>query len=418
MSLTKRAILLFGDVTILYVALAAALFLRGEGLLLQFTTVYLLPFTILNVIWIAVFYLYDFYSYRTFRSRTHFVEAFFQAIVVNSLISIAFFYLIQVFEITPKTNLALYLVVFTLLFVSWRWIFGTRLKGQRSLEKIALVLPEHVPTSIARDLLQYPFHEIVESDQDADRIVSDNLDAHTLHSEILAGKSVSGVIDYTQDVLMRIPVELIDTTWITRNIASQQTGEFRATKRAADVLMCLILSLSMGWLFVVIAPMVKFSSSGPVFYKQQRLGFRGRPFTIVKFRTMTLDAEADGVRWAEKNDRRVTSVGKILRHTHLDELPQLWNIFRGDMSFVGPRPERPEFATNLEKEIPNYSLRHLVKPGLTGWAQINHGYGATVDDVKVKLSYDLYYVLNQSVIFDAKIWFNTIASSIKGENRL
>jgi exopolysaccharide biosynthesis polyprenyl glycosylphosphotransferase len=153
---------------------------------------------------------------------------------------------------------------------------------------------------------------------------------------------------------------------------------------------------------------VKLSSPGPVLYRQTRVGLHGAPFTIYKFRSMRADAEAaTGAVWASRNDPRVTPVGRFLRKTRIDELPQLFNVLRGEMSIVGPRPERPEFVERLAKEIPFYHQRHAVKPGITGWAQINHKYGDTLEDVVIKLEYDLYYIKNLSLTLDLYIAFHT-----------
>jgi lipopolysaccharide/colanic/teichoic acid biosynthesis glycosyltransferase len=158
-----------------------------------------------------------------------------------------------------------------------------------------------------------------------------------------------------------------------------------------------------------IAAAIKLESPGPVFYRQMRAGQGGRPFQLLKFRTMIAGAEADGqARWARAIDARVTRVGRLLRRTRLDELPQLFNVLRGDMSLIGPRPERPELIAVLEQEIPFYRARLLVKPGLTGWAQVNYGYGRSVEDARVKLEYDLYYIKQQSIWLDLVILFRTV----------
>lgn len=162
--------------------------------------------------------------------------------------------------------------------------------------------------------------------------------------------------------------------------------------------------------FVVLA--VRLSSPGPIFFRQVRLGLGGRPFVIYKFRTMRQDAEANGAQWAKKNDSRITPVGRIMRMTRLDEIPQLWNILCGDMGFVGPRPERPEFVQWLMKEIPYYGLRHMIRPGLTGWAQVRYQYGASVEETKRKLEYDLYYIKHLSLGLDLLIMFETVKTII------
>jgi len=164
--------------------------------------------------------------------------------------------------------------------------------------------------------------------------------------------------------------------------------------------------------FIILA--VRLSSPGPIFFRQTRVGRRGRPFNILKFRTMRQDAEADGAVWATKNDPRVTPLGRFMRTTRLDEIPQLWNVLRGDMSFVGPRPERPEFVEWLSREIPFYELRHMVRPGITGWAQVRYKYGASLEETKRKLEYDLYYVKHLSVGLDLLIMFETIKTIVLG----
>ena len=166
-------------------------------------------------------------------------------------------------------------------------------------------------------------------------------------------------------------------------------------------------------LFPIVAVAVKLSSKGPLFFRQKRVGMGGRVFEVIKFRTMFTDAEAGGAKWATKNDPRVTKVGMFLRKTRLDEVPQLWNVLRGDMGFVGPRPERPEFVNWLTEELPFYYLRTLIRPGLTGWAQVRYGYGATLAETKEKLEYDLYYIKHMSLGLDLLIMFETIKTILR-----
>ena len=165
--------------------------------------------------------------------------------------------------------------------------------------------------------------------------------------------------------------------------------------------------------FPLVVLAVKLSSSGPIFFRQTRVGMGGRNFEVLKFRTMFTDAEAGGAKWATKNDPRVTKVGMFLRKTRIDEIPQLWNVLRGDMGFVGPRPERPEFVAWLSQELPFYYLRTLIRPGLTGWAQVRFGYGATLAETKEKLEYDLYYIKHMSLGLDLLIMFETIKTILR-----
>jgi sugar transferase (PEP-CTERM system associated) len=166
-------------------------------------------------------------------------------------------------------------------------------------------------------------------------------------------------------------------------------------------------------IFPFVVLLVRLSSPGPVFFRQERVGLNGKIFNVYKFRTMVVDAEAAGAQWAKKNDPRVTRVGQFMRKTRLDEVPQLWNVLRGDMSFVGPRPERPEFVSWLATELPFYEVRNMIRPGLTGWAQIRYGYGATLEESREKLAYDLYYVKHQTLGLDLLIMFETIKTIIR-----
>lgn len=187
-------------------------------------------------------------------------------------------------------------------------------------------------------------------------------------------------------------------------------------KRMLDLVASLIGATLSLPICILAAVAIKLTSRGPVFFLQERIGQDGRPFKLVKFRTMRTDAESvSGPVWAQKNDSRVTTVGRFLRLTRIDEIPQFWNILGGQMSFVGPRPERPHFTAQLANEVPFYPLRHTVKPGLTGWAQVRHPYGASIEDAQEKLRYDLYYIKNMNLLFDLNIILRTVAVILGGK---
>ncbi|MEO0399762.1 MAG: exopolysaccharide biosynthesis polyprenyl glycosylphosphotransferase [Pseudomonadota bacterium] len=189
---------------------------------------------------------------------------------------------------------------------------------------------------------------------------------------------------------------------------------FQGGKRLFDIVMALTLLLVSAPILAIVAALIKLDSPGPVFYRQTRVGEAGRLFDIIKFRSMRQDAEAGGAKWAAQNDSRVTRVGKVIRHFRIDEIPQAFNVLAGDMSFVGPRPERPEFVCVLEQAIPKYNLRHTVKPGITGWAQVKCEYGASVDDAREKLRFDLFYLKNYSPALDLRIVFMTVRVALFG----
>jgi exopolysaccharide biosynthesis polyprenyl glycosylphosphotransferase len=187
-------------------------------------------------------------------------------------------------------------------------------------------------------------------------------------------------------------------------------------KRAMDITFSLTLLIATLPLLIILSILIKLDSRGPVFYRQARVGLRGQVFSIYKFRSMVVDAESkSGAKWAQAGDPRVTRIGRFIRRTRIDEIPQVLNVLKGEMSFVGPRPERPEFVKELAKEIRFYNERHRTKPGLTGWAQINYPYGASVKDANEKLKYDLYYLKNRSILLDIFIMLQTLRIVVFGE---
>src|SRR5581483_12277992 len=231
----------------------------------------------------------------------------------------------------------------------------------------------------------------------------------------LSGRvAVEEAAQYYERLTGKIASEMLRPSWLifSRNSRfSNVTNHARRVLNAGLAIIGFVLALP---LMLITAIAVKLDSVGPIFYTQERVGKNGRRFRIIKFRSMRTDAEKDGAVWALQSDPRVTRVGRVIRKLRLDELPQFINVIRGDMNFVGPRPERPVFVEQLEKEIPYYSQRHLVKPGLTGWAQIKYSYGASVEDAMEKLRYDLYYIKNQNLLLDAAIVFETIKTVLFG----
>jgi sugar transferase (PEP-CTERM system associated) len=215
-------------------------------------------------------------------------------------------------------------------------------------------------------------------------------------------------VDFHEQQLGRVDLERLSPDWLAFADGFSCSWCATAWRRLLDVLISLALIALTLPLMLLTALMVKLDSSGPAFYCQERAGLHGRPFVLFKFRSMVVDAEAGGFAWAAKRDARVTRVGRFIRLTRIDELPQLFNVLRGEMSFIGPRPERPHFVAQLAQVIPHYCDRHFVKPGLTGWAQVNYPYGASVEDARMKLSYDLYYVKHRSFFLDLLILFATV----------
>ena len=214
--------------------------------------------------------------------------------------------------------------------------------------------------------------------------------------------------------LGRVDPALFSESDLERANALRAPGLASAGKRSFDVAAALALIVAFSWLLALTAVLVRLDSAGPSLYRQRRVGKDGKEFDIYKFRSMRTDAEKNGAQWALADDDRITRVGRFIRRTRIDELPQAFNILKGDMSFVGPRPERPEFVALLEHEIPHYHDRHKVKPGITGWAQVRHSYTASVDGAREKLCYDLFYVKHFSLLLDILIVLMTVRVAVLG----
>ena len=206
----------------------------------------------------------------------------------------------------------------------------------------------------------------------------------------------------------RVDLDTLNPSWLIFSDGFSSTQFLSSiSKRIFDVVVSLLLLLLAFPVLVLFAILIKLESPGPVFYRQMRVGLYGQHFDVVKLRSMRQDAEKDGPKWAAENDPRVTRIGRIIRTVRIDEIPQAWSVLKGEMSFVGPRPERPQFVRELEAELPYYAERHMVKPGITGWAQINYPYGASTEDARQKLEYDLYYAKNYSPFLDLLILLQT-----------
>jgi len=232
----------------------------------------------------------------------------------------------------------------------------------------------------------------------------------------LSGVKVLDLASYFERALGQIRIDSLRVSWLIFGDGFRQSWRRAIVKRVFDIVAASILLLLALPLMLLVAILILLEDGFPIFYRQERVGLDGRLFKVVKFRSMRQDAESDGrPRWATADDDRVTRVGRWIRRLRIDELPQLWSVLTGDMSLVGPRPERPYFVDQLTRDIPFYAVRHSVKPGVTGWAQVSYHYGATVDDSIQKLQYDLYYVKNHTLFLDIVILFQTVGVVLTGK---
>jgi sugar transferase (PEP-CTERM system associated) len=225
----------------------------------------------------------------------------------------------------------------------------------------------------------------------------------------MSGRKITAVTDFIEREAGQVELEGLYPSWLVFSQGAARNNLDRMAKRAVDIATSSILLLVTLPVTLITGLMIWLDDGYPVFYRQTRVGLNGKHFDVVKFRSMRNDAEKDGVaKWATKDDDRVTRIGRFIRKTRIDEIPQIYNVLRGDMSFVGPRPERPSIVADLEDKIAFFRYRHVVKPGITGWAQVNYPYGASIEDAREKLKYDLYYVKNESIVLDFLILMETV----------
>lgn len=441
----KSFILFFGDAAVFYAALLLMLVLRYTGgNLTYYIHIHIIPFTIIFGIWLFVFYIAGLYELRAVKNIPSFYERLVRAFIFNAAMAIAVFYLIPYFRITPRVNLFIVLVIAFLLLVLIRFAAQSVMaaKGASrvlffgfSKEVLELAdflrqnpqlgfLPVAIMTSDSEEIPDQAPLRIFSFDKHLEHIIRDEgIEIIVASSEIKKNEAlvrmlfrivplgipVVDFLSFYELAAGKIPVSLVGEVWFLENLIGIRRPFYELAKRAIESTLAAILSLLTLPFIPLIMLAIRLDSAGPAFYNQRRIGRHGRVIEITKFRTMYLDAEQGRARWADENDPRVTRVGRFLRKSRLDELPQLWSVLAGNLSLVGPRPERPEFVTLLEKKIPFYQVRHLVQPGLSGWAQIHFPYGASVKDALEKLQYDLAYIKNRSVWLDLAIILKTAA---------
>lgn len=410
----KRGFILFlGDAILLYGSLWLALFLRGPSF-----NELAPPFSLIFLIWVKIFYIAGLYDSETNQDRLEFYSLFWKIIIINGLIATAIFYLgIGYLKITPKTILFIQIIIFSLLFLGWRGLARSLLKLFPVNALVIGKLPEELKNNPAYRFTivdgVFNFKNLIKEKNISLVVVASNPHLNPATTAELfqcLPLRFMEMASFYEQILKKIPLDKISRVWFLENISEKRMYEI--FKRLTDIFLSVIgLVISLPF-WPIIGLAIKWDSVGPVFYKQIRVGKNNKEFRIWKFRTMIEDAEKDKAQWAKKNDPRITKIGSLLRKTRLDELPQLANIIRGEMSLIGPRPERPEFTKELEKQIPFYQSRHLIKPGLTGWAQTQYRYGNSIEDAKKKLMYELYYVKNRSLALDIGILLKTIKTVI------
>ena len=299
-----------------------------------------------------------------------------------------------------------------------RWL-GIRIIGCIPDSENAEV-PDELLVPLPYDFYQFckknRVSEIVVMQQERRRTEGGNMSVPELMECKLWGIAVTSGIDFYERELKKAKLDLVRPSWIVFSDGFRPSKARTSAKRVVDLVISVFLLVVLMPFICLTALAVYLETGSPVLYSQKRVGLMGREFRIYKFRSMRTDAERDGkARWASRNDSRVTKVGAFIRNTRLDELPQLYNVIKGEMSIVGPRPERPEFVAELREKVPFYETRHYVKPGLMGWAQLKYPYGASIEDASGKLEYDLYYSKNHSLLIDFLIMIQTVEVILLGK---
>lgn len=449
LSSRREALLLFlGDIVIFALSLWFVLLLRYQGT--PDPTLFFLhiqPFSILFIVWVIVFFTAGLYEKHTTLFRRRLPSVVFTAQGINAVLAVMFFYFVPFFGIAPKTNLFLYLLVSFPLILAWRSL-APSLWGAGRKEQAILVGSGEEMRELRDEVngnSQYRFRFISTIDLDkiegldfnkdiAERVYTEEVSLIVvdlrntkvepmlphLYNLIYSNVRFVDANRLYEDIFNRVPISLLEYNWFLENISQAPHAAYDTAKRIMDLVVGGVLFLLSLPFYPVVWFLLKIQDGGPVFIFQERIGQNNVPMRLVKFRSMTGN---DSGQYGEEGKTKlsVTRVGRFLRSSRIDELPQLWNVFRGDLSLIGPRPELPSLVKLYEGQIPYYNIRHLIKPGLSGWAQLYHEthphHGVAVSETKEKLSYDLYYIKNHSLILDLSIAVKTVKTLLLRKGR-
>lgn len=431
----KTVILLAGDVLVLYASLILVLLIRYQHRFYgQFFNYHVEPFTFVFIAWLVVFYAAGLYDLKFLKNNFEFKRLFGSVLLINTAIAALFFYIVPAFQITPRANLILFLIIFGMTDYVWRYLFNSivsrteptstilAIGSNETMQEIISVIEKNPQLGYAlkfwmkegladkefEHLSQILIAHNINTIVIPAHLKKDQASSKLIYKMLVLGIEVIEISALYELIFRKIPLAELEEAWFLENVVRKHKI-YEIISRPIEIVCAVFFLIVLLPLLLIIACLIAMTSRGPVIFTQIRIGKNDTPFTMYKFRTMPVDAEKEGPQWANYHkDARATWIGAILRKTHLDELPQLINILKGELAFVGPRPERREFVQELRKVIPYYDLRHLVKPGITGWAQINYRYGASTQDAYQKLQYDMYYIKNRSPFIDSAIILKTL----------
>lgn len=432
MSKIKTFLLFFGDIIILYSSLILTLLIRyGDSGLKDHLLAHIKPFSLIFLVWIIIFYISDLYKDKFLKYDLNSLRKFGFSILISFFISIFIFYIFgPFFKLTPKTNLLIFAVIFGFSDYALR-LFLAKLFISGGLKKQIIILGEseninlivdyiknnpqtgyNLISWIKENLTEKNFQNIIDAIKinKIDTLIininakKDPATAKLIYNILPMEIQILNSADFFEMIFQKLPLKDLEESWFIEEITTSRRA-YELVKKIIDILLSFVLIIIFFPLLMLITILIKATSQGPAVYKQERIGKNNKPFILYKFRTMKTNGS--GPLWTIKNDSRLTFIGKILRYTHADEFPQLFNVLKEDISFIGPRPERSELV-ELYKNLPHYNIRHIIKPGITGWAQLNYKPSASIEEAFEKLQYDIYYIKNRSLILDFLIILKTI----------
>lgn len=439
----KKFVLISGDVLVLYFSLYLTLFIRyqGQDTVKNWNT-HFWPFSVIFILWLIIFYISSLYDLNLAVNNSDFYHLGGRALMIAGLAAIAFFYLMPQIGIAPKTNLFIYLIIFALSFLLWRRLYNWLLKSYLPKKNIGIVGYNNLVAEIIKEFgekphLGYSWRFIVDDRQenqtneirpiaDLEKLLAENkLDMVILSHDPHQSENLRAILfnslhrrlnyvslpNFYEAITGKVPLDSLNQMWFLENLNENNKIWFNRLKFIYDIILALLIFIISAPFWLIIALVIKLESRGPVFFIMERSGQNNKIFNLIKFRSMKEDGNDRSP--TRLSDPRITKFGNFLRKSRLDELPQMVNIIKGEMSFVGPRPERPELASELEKLIPFYGQRTLVRPGLTGPDQISGEYHSpSLKDSLKKLQYDLFYIKNRSIYLDLSILLKTIATVV------
>jgi len=419
-------LIVFGDFASFLISFLMLIFIRFDRQNYLFAiNQHFLPFTILYLSWILIFYIFGLYDLFAIKPTIPYIRRWAIALLCSFVVGILLFYFVPIFAISPKTNLVIQVLGFGIFSFLFRRIiynlFSKTITQPTILIGDSIYLSELGKTissnpQIGLKILGH-FSTISEINLNLEKIKNlviildkkiDIQDQNILNF-YQQGIEIFDTAKAYEKYLYKIPVEYIDLSFIVEELNTKKDILYMFASKIINILFSIIILVITSPFILIASIFIYLHDHGPILYIQERVGLNGKVFKLYKLRSMVLDSEKDGAKWSTgHNDSRITPIGRIIRRLHIDEIPQMINILRGDISLVGPRPERPEFVNLLSKDIPYYSFRHIIRPGFTGWAQIKYRYANTIEDSREKFEYDLYYIKNRNIFLDFGIIARTI----------